>query len=149
MDQLSRRRVLSGTGAVAAAVSLGACSEPSGQPLARSKSDSAAGAPGTPSDAPPTPLAAVRDLSAEPTETVDPGTGNPAFLVKGPDGVSMLSAICSHMGCTVAWHAGADAFVCPCHGAIYDSSGTVVGGPAPAPLDTIPVVVRGGQVFVR
>lgn len=145
MDQLSRRRILAATGAVASAIAVGACSEPSGSTLARSKP----GSDSSPPDATPTPLAAVSDLSADPTETVDPATGDRAFLVKGPDGVSMLSAICTHMGCAVEWHASADEFVCPCHGATYDATGEVVGGPAPRSLSEIPVVVRGGQVYPR
>ncbi|WP_203924826.1 QcrA and Rieske domain-containing protein [Rugosimonospora africana] len=37
-------------------------------------------------------------------------------------------------------------FQCPCHGATYDSSGGVTGGPATGPLAPIAVTVVDGQV---
>ncbi|WP_203924897.1 QcrA and Rieske domain-containing protein [Rugosimonospora africana] len=37
-------------------------------------------------------------------------------------------------------------FQCPCHGATYDSSGRVTGGPATGPLAPIAVTVVDGQV---
>jgi cytochrome b6-f complex iron-sulfur subunit len=56
-----------------------------------------------------------------------------------------FSAICTHMGCTVA-PAGKQLH-CPCHGSVYDAStGAVISGPAPRALDKIPVSVTRGEV---
>jgi cytochrome b6-f complex iron-sulfur subunit len=44
-----------------------------------------------------------------------------------------VSAICTHLGCTVSAQEGGG-FSCPCHGSRFDPSGAVVGGPAPRPL---------------
>ena len=41
---------------------------------------------------------------------------------------------CTHLGCPVNWRAGAELFLCPCHGGVYYSDGTVAGGPPPRPL---------------
>lgn len=46
-----------------------------------------------------------------------------------------LSTRCTHQGCVVApFSAASGASVCPCHGSRYAIDGTVVNGPAPAPL---------------
>ena len=47
-------------------------------------------------------------------------------------GLRAMSAVCTHLGCTVRRQEGG--FVCPCHGSRYDEEGRVVGGPAPSPL---------------
>lgn len=59
--------------------------------------------------------------------------------------VVAFSAICTHMGCTVA---PADGIIqCPCHGSTYDlATGKNTGGPAPRPLARIDVKVTGGDV---
>jgi cytochrome b6-f complex iron-sulfur subunit len=57
-----------------------------------------------------------------------------------------FTAICTHMGCTVA-PAGGLHLKCPCHGSTYDAAtGKNTGGPAPKPLAEIPVTVQGGSI---
>jgi Rieske Fe-S protein len=59
-----------------------------------------------------------------------------------------FSAICTHMGCTVA-PAGTQLH-CPCHGSVYSATtGKVLGGPAPRPLPPIAVEVQNGEVVAR
>jgi menaquinol-cytochrome c reductase iron-sulfur subunit len=41
---------------------------------------------------------------------------------------------CTHLGCPVNWRAGAELFLCPCHGGVYYADGSVAGGPPPHPL---------------
>jgi Rieske Fe-S protein len=57
------------------------------------------------------------------------------------------SAVCKHRGCTVAYQDSK--LACPGHGSVYDPAkgAEVVAGPAPQPLDDIPVEVRGGEVL--
>jgi cytochrome b6-f complex iron-sulfur subunit len=54
------------------------------------------------------------------------------FLFRKGNSFRAASAVCTHLGCTVNL-AGAG-FHCPCHGSVFDQSGAVVSGPAPAPL---------------
>ena len=108
----------------------------------------AAGPPSSPApSAPPgvviMPASAVPVGSAQPF--TDPQTGGPAYLLQPKTGVfRAYSAVCTHQGCTVS--ADNNGFTCPCHGAVYDSSGNVVSGPAPQPLQPISVVAVDGQV---
>ena len=46
----------------------------------------------------------------------------------------LMSARCTHMGCTVAWNTADHVFECPCHGSRFGSQGEVVNGPAARPL---------------
>ncbi len=59
-----------------------------------------------------------------------------------------FSAICTHMGCTVA-NVANGTINCPCHGSTYDmATGQVTGGPAPSPLPSKTVTVSGGSITV-
>lgn len=73
--------------------------------------------------------------------------GQPAVVSQPTSGdVVAFSAICTHMGCTVA--PAGNQFHCPCHGSVYDAfTGKVLSGPAPAPLPSIAVKVVGDEVI--
>jgi menaquinol-cytochrome c reductase iron-sulfur subunit len=55
---------------------------------------------------------------------------------------------CTHLGCPVRWEAGAELFMCPCHGGVYYSNGDVAGGPPPQPLHRYPVRIVDGHVEI-
>jgi menaquinol-cytochrome c reductase iron-sulfur subunit len=55
---------------------------------------------------------------------------------------------CTHLGCPVRWLADPQLFLCPCHGGVYNSDGTVAAGPPPKPLPRYPVRVRNGRVEI-
>jgi Rieske Fe-S protein len=57
-----------------------------------------------------------------------------------------FTAICTHLGCTV--NTVADGTIdCPCHGSKFSiSDGTVVNGPATAPLARINITVQGNSI---
>ena len=55
------------------------------------------------------------------------------LIAREPSGFRALSAVCTHLGCTVTlmeW-----GFNCPCHGSKFDWDGLNFAGPAPRPLD--------------
>lgn len=60
-----------------------------------------------------------------------------------------FSANCTHLGCPVRWEAGAQLFMCPCHGGVYYKDGTVASGPPPKALVQYPVRINKGQVEIQ
>ncbi len=59
-----------------------------------------------------------------------------------------FSINCTHLGCPVRWLPDADLFMCPCHGGVFYSDGTVASGPPPKRLTTYPVRVKNGMVEI-
>jgi menaquinol-cytochrome c reductase iron-sulfur subunit len=59
-----------------------------------------------------------------------------------------FSVDCTHLGCPVRWLPDADLFMCPCHGGVFYSNGTVASGPPPRPLSRYPVRVAEGRVQI-
>ncbi|MFG3340209.1 FAD-dependent oxidoreductase [Glycomyces sp. NPDC048151] len=53
-------------------------------------------------------------------------------------GLRVLSAKCTHLGCVVGFNDAERTWECPCHGSRYDTSGAVIQGPAPDPLEAHP-----------
>lgn len=58
-----------------------------------------------------------------------------------------FSTVCPHQGCAVAEITGGQ-LVCPCHGSTFDLAGSVVTGPAPTGLDTVPVTVADDRIVL-
>jgi Rieske Fe-S protein len=59
-----------------------------------------------------------------------------------------FTAICTHQGCTVG-DVSDGTINCPCHGSQYSiEDGSVVGGPAPAPLAPENVKVQGQEIVL-
>src|SRR6266852_2743482 len=57
------------------------------------------------------------------------------FVVKDQSGnVNVFAINCSHLGCPIALNPDAKTFDCPCHGSRFHLDGTVLRGPAQAPL---------------
>lgn len=76
-------------------------------------------------------------------------TNPTVYLVRKGKAIQALSAICPHLGCSVPWDAGRSAFVCPCHGGVFDGDGRYRSGPPRRGMDTLETTVRDGQVLVK
>ena len=80
---------------------------------------------------------------------VVPMGSKPAIVVNTPSGPKAYSAICTHLGCVVAFNDLANVIQCPCHdGRFNPVSGAVVSGPPPAPLTALTVTVEGDQIYL-
>jgi len=62
---------------------------------------------------------------------------------------TILSNVCTHLGCRVRWVEDQDGFFCPCHNAIFGPGGEVVQGPPPRPLDKFEYMIEAGQLYFR
>jgi len=70
-------------------------------------------------------------------------------IATAPGEVRVLSPLCTHLGCPVAWSAGTSEFRCPCHGGIFSKEGTLVSGPPPRGMDSLDSQIRDGHLWVR
>ena len=61
------------------------------------------------------------------------------FVVRKGNTFRCVSAICTHLGCTV--NRAERGYHCPCHGSVFDDQGSVKSGPAPRGLDWFLVTV--------
>jgi menaquinol-cytochrome c reductase iron-sulfur subunit len=95
--------------------------------------------------------------------TLEPGIGEAGYslvylrqhveAIDGPlidryDHVIAISDRCAHVGCPVRFEAAAAAFVCPCHGGVYNFLGQRIGGPPPRPLDRFYTLIEDGDVML-
>lgn len=56
------------------------------------------------------------------------------FVCHDKDGLYVVDAGCTHLGCDVSFVDAASGFSCMCHGATYDFNGQNPTSPAPSPL---------------
>ena len=71
------------------------------------------------------------------------------WVVRGAEGLFVILAVCTHLGCTPDWKEGESKFKCPCHGSGFDGEGVNFEGPAPRPLERCHVSIdASGQIVV-
>ena len=166
-DQCATRRcVLLGAGVLGAAGVLTACSTASvpydANEAGQAPQPSAAGSPAGPMG-PRSPALAASSRTARATAkgtvlglAADiPVGGGVAYtaakvvVTQPAKGVYKgFSAVCTHVGCVCNQVAGGT-INCPCHGSKFKiTDGSVVAGPAPAPLPAVPVTVSDGKVLM-
>jgi Rieske Fe-S protein len=81
----------------------------------------------------------------------DPAALSDETRSRAADGVVAYSAVCTHQGCPVnAWSKDKNAFVCSCHGSVFDpkKGAQVIFGPAPRPLAALGLKLKDGVVTV-
>jgi len=73
---------------------------------------------------------------------------NRLFVFRRPEGLYVISSICTHLGCNVRWNPVRGGFDCPCHGSKYDGNGKNIAGPAPKPLKWFELSFNGDKKLV-
>ena len=75
---------------------------------------------------------------------------SPAMLIHHADNSWVaLTAVCTHLGCTVQYEPQMDRIHCACHGGVYNAyTGANVSGPPPKPLKLFKVAVNDTGVEV-
>lgn len=72
------------------------------------------------------------------------------YVIRGEgDKVNVLSNICTHLGCRVAWNKDSNEYLCPCHDARFGLNGEVVSGPPPRPLSAYETKIENGNLFIH
>lgn len=69
-----------------------------------------------------------------PDDAVSFDEENRLFIIRKPGQIAVLSAVCTHLGCTVMHLTDDQTFKCPCHGSRFQTDGRVAHGPAPKSL---------------
>lgn len=74
----------------------------------------------------------------------------PALLIFAADGTyHAMSAVCTHLNCTVQYRSDLHAVWCACHNGMYSIDGRNISGPPPRPLETYDVMLKGDEIYVR
>jgi Rieske Fe-S protein len=78
-----------------------------------------------------------------------PFRGRPALLILTLDGeYRAMSAVCTHLQCTVQYRGELHEVWCACHNGFYDLNGRNIAGPPPRPLELYDVHLRGDEIVV-
>jgi cytochrome b6-f complex iron-sulfur subunit len=73
----------------------------------------------------------------------------PALLLLTAEGeYRCVSAVCTHLGCTVQYRSDLVEIWCACHNGTYGLDGRNVSGPPPRPLEAFQVNVRGSEIVI-
>lgn len=90
----------------------------------------------------------VGDLKPNSSKVFRFGT-RPALLLMTADGeYRALSAVCTHLSCTVQYRNDLRQVWCACHNGLYDLTGRNISGPPPRPLEAYTVHLRGDEIVV-
>jgi Rieske Fe-S protein len=73
----------------------------------------------------------------------------PALLLLTAEGeYHAVSAVCTHLGCTVQYRSDLHEIWCACHNGTYGLDGRNISGPPPRPLESFQVNVRANEIVV-
>jgi Rieske Fe-S protein len=82
---------------------------------------------------------AVRSLRPGEGGVFDSDEGKIAVCRDRQSVLHACSAVCTHLGCDVAWNQAEQTWDCPCHGSRFSPEGKVINGPAVSDLRRVPV----------
>ena len=73
---------------------------------------------------------------------------NGIIIANTSGGFIALAKACTHEGCSVSYSQSSNHFPCPCHGASFSNSGSVLGGPTNTPLKKYTVTKNGNILTI-
>jgi menaquinol-cytochrome c reductase iron-sulfur subunit len=77
-------------------------------------------------------------------------TEKPVYVSKDANGgLIVLSAVCTHLGCTVPWVEAEKKFICPCHLGTFSPEGKLISGPPPRDMDRLQTKVEDGVIKIQ
>jgi glycine/D-amino acid oxidase-like deaminating enzyme/nitrite reductase/ring-hydroxylating ferredoxin subunit len=79
-------------------------------------------------------VASIDEIPNESGAIIRDGLSKLAVYRDASGRIHKLSAVCTHLGCIVAWNPGESSWDCPCHGSRFDKFGKVFQGPANSDL---------------
>ena len=73
----------------------------------------------------------------------------PALIIHTEEGLKAYSAVCTHFACLVKWDQDEGVIFCPCHEGYFEPlNGQVISGPPPLPLESLPLSVENGEIYI-
>jgi Rieske Fe-S protein len=98
----------------------------------------------------PVAVGPVEDIPVGSAKTIPFGR-NPAIIINMPEvGIVAYSAECTHFTCIVHYEPELRQLMCPCHDGYFDAvDGTVISGPPPEPLMSIPWYIEDGIIYLH
>jgi glycine/D-amino acid oxidase-like deaminating enzyme/nitrite reductase/ring-hydroxylating ferredoxin subunit len=76
----------------------------------------------------------LSDIQAGDAKVIQMGKEKYGAYRDEEENLHVVSATCTHAGCTVRWNSDEKSWDCPCHGSRYSYEGKVLNGPAPQDL---------------
>ena len=71
------------------------------------------------------------------------------WIVRDLEGIFVVFALCTHLGCTPRWFKTDAKYKCPCHGSGFTKEGINFEGPAPRPLEHLKIELGpDGQIII-
>jgi len=71
------------------------------------------------------------------------------WIVRDKEGIYVIFARCTHLGCTPRWLKTENKYKCPCHGSGFTKTGINFEGPAPRALERLKISLGpDGQIVV-
>ena len=71
------------------------------------------------------------------------------WIVRDDEGIYVIFALCTHLGCTPRWLKSESKYKCPCHGSGFTKQGLNFEGPAPRALERLKIALApDGQIII-
>jgi Rieske Fe-S protein len=104
-----------------------------------------------PADGVPRKFTVVSDRTDGWNKYLDVPVGAIYLRRTGPQAIEALNVVCPHAGGFIDYHAESQCFICPLHDSQFTLDGSIrkPRSPSPRAMDSLPVEIRGQEIWVR